>query len=194
MSKASVLDPAKTPRNGAVKGDDGHLNLLLAALQSASQGDFSVRMPGDRTGIEGKIADAFNEIVAANQKMATELKRVGNVVGKQGKTRQRVHFDRSSGAWGDMETSLNELIEDLLRPNREVTRAISAVARGDLQQTVRLDVEGRPLEGEFLRSAKIVNTMIQQLEVFTAEVTRVAREVGADGKLGGQAKVPGVAG
>jgi HAMP domain-containing protein/CheY-like chemotaxis protein/signal transduction histidine kinase len=93
-----------------------------------------------------------------------------------------------------MEVSVNTLVEDLLRPTTEVTRAIAAVAQGNLAQTVRLDVDGRPLEGEFLRSANIVNTMIQQLSVFTAEVTRVAREVGTDGKLGGQAKVPGVAG
>ena len=90
--------------------------------------------------------------------------------------------------------SINTLIEDLLRPTAEVTRAIAGVAQGNLTQTVRLDVDGRPLEGEFLRSANIVNTMIQQLGVFTAEVTRVAREVGTDGKLGGQAQVPGVAG
>jgi HAMP domain-containing protein/CheY-like chemotaxis protein/signal transduction histidine kinase len=93
-----------------------------------------------------------------------------------------------------MEVSVNMLVEDLLRPTTEVTRAIAAVAQGNLTQTVRLDVDGRPLEGEFLRSANIVNTMIQQLGVFTAEVTRVAREVGTDGKLGGQAQVPGVAG
>ena len=93
-----------------------------------------------------------------------------------------------------MEVSVNTLVEDLLRPTTEVTRAIAAVAQGNLTQTVRLDVDGRPLEGEFLRSANIVNTMIQQFGVFTAEVTRVAREVGTDGKLGGQAVVPGVAG
>ena len=98
------------------------------------------------------------------------------------------------GAWDEMEVSVNTLVEDLLRPTTEVTRAIAAVAQGNLTQTVRLDVDGRPLEGEFLRSANIVNTMIQQLGVFTAEVTRVAREVGTDGKLGGQAQVPGVAG
>src|SRR5207248_4790172 len=80
------------------------------------------------------------------------------------------------------------------RPTTEVTGAIAAVAQGDLTQGVRLDVDGRPLEGEFLRSANLVNTMIQQLGVFTAEVTRVAREVGTEGKLGGQAQVPGVAG
>src|SRR5271169_4837711 len=126
--------------------------------------------------------------------MALELKRVGQVIGKKGKTRERARFYESRGAWGEMESSVNTLVDDLLRPTTEVTRAISAVAQGNLTQTVRLDVDGRPLEGEFLRSATIVNTMIQQLSVFTSEVTRVAREVGTDGKLGGQAQVPGVAG
>ncbi|MCC5625681.1 HAMP domain-containing protein, partial [Nostoc sp. CHAB 5715] len=98
------------------------------------------------------------------------------------------------GAWMEMETSVNTLVDDLLRPTAEVTRAIAAVAQGDLMQTVRLDVEGRPLEGEFLRSAMIVNTMIQQLSIFTSEVTRVAREVGTDGKLGGQAQIREVGG
>ncbi len=167
---------------------------LLGALQAVRDGDFSVRLPGHWTGVEGKIADTFNEIVAANAKMAGELERVGMVVGKQGKTRQRVKFPRSTGAWGAMETSVNTLIDDLLWPTHEVTRALAAVAKGDLLQTVRLDVEGRPLEGEFLRSATIVNTMIEQLGVFTAEVTRVAREVGTDGKLGGQAQVRDVSG
>jgi HAMP domain-containing protein/signal transduction histidine kinase/CheY-like chemotaxis protein len=167
---------------------------ILASLQTMRDGDFSVRLPGSWTGLAGKIADTFNEIVAANQQMALELKRVGQVVGKEGLTRERTRFHESRGAWGEMEISVNTLIEDLLRPTAEVTRAIAGVAQGNLTQTVRLDVDGRPLEGEFLRSANIVNTMIQQLGVFTAEVTRVAREVGTDGKLGGQAQVPGVAG
>jgi HAMP domain-containing protein/CheY-like chemotaxis protein/signal transduction histidine kinase len=167
---------------------------LLASLQTMRDGDFSVRLPGSWTGLAGKIADTFNEIVAANQQMAAELKRVGQVVGKEGRTRERTRFHESRGSWGEMEISINTLVEDLLRPTAEVTRAIAAVAQGNLTQTVRLDVDGRPLEGEFLRSANIVNTMIQQLGVFTAEVTRVAREVGTDGKLGGQAQVPGVAG
>src|SRR5205814_1267896 len=130
----------------------------------------------------------------ANQQMGQELKRLGRVVGKQGETRERARFYESRGAWGAMEVSFNTLVDDLLRPTSDVTRAIAAVAQGNLTQTVRLDVDGRPLEGEFLRSAEIVNTMIQQLGVFTSEVTRVAREVGTDGKLGGQAVVPGVAG
>jgi len=170
------------------------LSVILAGLQTMRDGDFSVRLPGAWTGLAGKIADTFNEIVAANQQMAQELKRVGQVVGKEGRTRERTKFHESRGAWGEMEVSVNTLVEDLLRPTAEVTRAIAGVAQGNLTETVRLDVDGRPLEGEFLRSANIVNTMIQQLGVFTSEVTRVAREVGTDGKLGGQAVVPGVAG
>ncbi|HEV7220681.1 MAG TPA: HAMP domain-containing protein, partial [Terriglobales bacterium] len=187
---------AALENNGRSKGTPGvaDLSVILASLQTMRDGDFSVRLPGAWTGVEGKIADTFNEIAAANQQMAQELKRVGQVVGKEGRTRERTRFSHSRGAWGEMGVSVNMLVEDLLRPTTEVTRAIAAVAQGNLTQTVRLDVDGRPLEGEFLRSANIVNTMIQQLGVFTAEVTRVAREVGTDGKLGGQAQVPGVAG
>ncbi|HKR85910.1 MAG TPA: HAMP domain-containing protein, partial [Terriglobales bacterium] len=170
------------------------LSVILASLQRMQEGDFSVRLPGSWTGLPGKIADTFNNIVAANEQMARELKRVGQAVGKEGKTRERIRFHQLKGSWGEMEGYINTLVEDLLRPTTEVTRAIAAVAQGNLTQTVRLDVDGRPLEGEFLRSANIVNTMIQQLSVFTSEVTRVAREVGTDGKLGGQAVVPGVAG
>src|SRR5262249_1250261 len=163
-------------------------------LQSMRAGDFTVRLPGDWTGIAGKIADTFNDIVAANARLASELERVGQTVGRQGKTRQRVRMDRASGAWGEMEVSVNTLMEDLLWPTTEVTRSIAAVAKGDLSQTMRLEVDGRVLEGEFLRSAKIVNKMIEQMSVFTSEVTRVAREVGAEGKLGGQAQVKAVSG
>jgi HAMP domain-containing protein/CheY-like chemotaxis protein/signal transduction histidine kinase len=170
------------------------LGVILSSLQTMREGDFSVRLPVSWTGLAGKIADTFNAIAGANQQIAQELKRVGQVVGKEGRTRERTRFHESRGAWGAMEVSINTLVEDLLRPTEGVTRAIAAVAQGNLTQTVRLDVDGRPLEGEFLRSANIVNTMIQQLGIFTAEVTRVAREVGTDGKLGGQAQVPGVAG
>src|SRR3974390_1931938 len=163
---------------------------LLHALQAVRIGDFSVRLPGDHLGIEGKIADTFNEIVTANERMAQQLEQIGQIVGREGKTRQRVRLGLASGAWGEMETSINVLIDDLLWPTREVTRVIGAVAQGDLLQTVKLDVEGRPLKGEFLQSAMIVNTMIKQLGVFTSEVTRVAREVGTEGKLGGQGEAP----
>ena len=188
--------PPSSRRNGKSKAADESpdLSIILSSLQSMRDGDFTVRLPGTWVGLAGKVADTFNDIVAANQHMSQELKRVGQAVGKQGKTRERARFHESRGAWGEMEVSVNTLVEDLLRPTAEVTRAIAAVAQGDLTQTVRLDVDGRPLEGEFLRSANLVNTMIQQLGVFTAEVTRVAREVGTEGKLGGQAQVPDVAG
>jgi HAMP domain-containing protein/CheY-like chemotaxis protein/signal transduction histidine kinase len=186
--------PVEALSDGLNGGSDGTLRELLHALQAVRVGDFSVRMAGDGVGLTGKISDAFNEIVAANQRMAQELERVGQALGREGKIRHRVTLGIPSGAWGEMELSINTLIDDLLWPTTEMTRAIRAVARGDLQQTVRLDVDGQPLMGEFLQSAMIVNTMIKQLAVFTSEVTRVAREVGSEGKLGGQAEVPGVTG
>ena len=191
----STRRPKANGHNTAVaEYDPSELTLILERMQAMRDGDFSVRLPGSWTGLSGKMADTFNEIAMANQRIAKELRRVGQVVGKKGRTRERARFDESRGAWGEIEDSVNTLVEDLLRPTTEVTRAIAAVAEGNLTQTVRMDVDGRPLEGDFLRSARIVNTMIQQLGVFTSEVTRVAREVGTDGKLGGQAQVPGVAG
>jgi HAMP domain-containing protein/CheY-like chemotaxis protein len=188
--------PDASPEHAAVLAGEanGELRDLLRAMQAMRVGDFSVRLAGDQVGIMGKIADTFNEIVAANERMAMQLEHVGQVVGREGRTRQRVRFGVTSGAWAEMESSINTLIDDLLWPTTEVTRAIAAVAQGDLLQTVRLDVDGRPLQGEFLRSATIVNTMIKQLGVFTSEVTRVAREVGTEGKLGGQAQVREVTG
>jgi len=187
--------------NGASRAGEGHddpteaqLRELLQSLQSMKVGDFSARLPSDWTGVMGKVADAFNDIVASNQRMAAELERVGYTVGREGRTKQRVKFVNRAGAWGEMESSVNSLIDDLLWPTEEMTRAVNAVAQGDLLQTVRLEVDGRPLKGEFLRSAKIVNTMIRQVREFTSEVTRVAREVGTEGKLGGQAQVREVTG
>ncbi len=190
-SNGSLVVDQSAVSTGAADDD---LAIILASLQTMREGDFSVRLPVAWTGLQGKIADTFNDIIAANERIAGELKRVGQAVGKEGRTRERTRFQHLHGSWGEMEVSVNTLVEDLLRPTTEMTRTIAAVARGNLTQTVRQDVGGRPLEGEFLRSATIVNTMIQQLGVFTAEVTRVAREVGTDGKLGGQAQVPGVAG
>src|SRR5439155_22908355 len=160
----SDLDPGTASRSGRrvpkprindASDPDSRPELLLA-LQAMRSGDFSVRMSGDYLGIDGKIADTFNEIIAANQRMAQQLELVGQVVGREGKTRQRVKFGLASGSWADMEGSVNTLIDDLLWPTREVTRAVAAVAQGDLLQTVQLDVDGRPLGGEFLQSANIV--------------------------------------
>src|ERR1700739_2410226 len=151
-------------RKWEANGKPDPLQDLLHALQAMRSGDFSVRMTGDHLGIEGKIADTFNEIVAANQRMAQTLERVGQVVGREGKTRQRVKFALSSGSWADMEGSVNTLIDDLLWPTREVTRAVAVAPQGDLLQTVQLDIDGRPLGGEFLQSADIGTTMCKTLQ------------------------------
>src|SRR5437588_12646684 len=124
--------------------------------------------------------------------MAKEFDRVATVVGKEGRIRQRASLPMASGSWSACVDSVNTLIADLVQPTTEVARVIGAVAKGDLSQTMALEIEGRPLTGEFLRTAKIVNTMVDQLSTFASEVTRVAREVGTEGKLGGQAMVSGV--
>src|SRR5207244_1323566 len=99
-----------------------------------------------------------------------------------------------TGGWAGRVQSVNSLIEDLVHPTSETARVIGAVAEGDLSQSMAVEVEGRPLQGEFLRTARTVNTMVKQLESFASQVTLVAREVGKEGKLGGQAQVKGVSG
>jgi HAMP domain-containing protein/signal transduction histidine kinase/CheY-like chemotaxis protein len=167
---------------------------LLAALLALKKGDFRARLPSDLTGIDGKIADTFNDVIELNQRMANELDRLSRIVGKEGRLSQRASIGSLSGAWADSINSVNALIADLVYPTTEMARVIGAVAKGDLSQTMAMETEGRPLKGEFLRTAKTVNTMVEQLSSFASEVTRVAREVGNEGKLGGQAKVKGVAG
>src|SRR3954463_10345297 len=193
---AKLKVPAANGNGGNGPSATGELDTkkLLRALQSARDGDFSVRLPPDQIGLAGKIADAFNDLVSCNQRLCQELDRAGQMVGKEGKTRVRISSERRNAAWGAMESSVNTLIDDLLWPTAEVTRTITAVAKGDLSQSMRLEADGRPLKGEFLRSATVVNEMITQMGVFTSEVTRVAREVGTEGKLGGQAQVSGASG
>ncbi|MEA3186385.1 MAG: hypothetical protein QOD99_215, partial [Chthoniobacter sp.] len=170
------------------------LKQLLNSLTAFKRGDFSVRLPDEWTGIEGKVADAFNEVIGMNQRMAQELERISRVVGKEGRINQRASLGEISGSWADSIGSVNTLIGDLVHPTSEMARVIGAVAKGDLSQTMATDIDGRPLEGEFMRTAKTVNTVVHQLGAFASEVTRVAREVGTEGKLGGQAQVKGVAG
>src|SRR5215213_8483738 len=167
---------------------------LLSAMLSFRAGDFAARMPADLTGVQGKIADAFNDVAALSERRSQETARVTRAVGKEGKLRQRMTVPGVVGGWSQEVDAINTLIDDLVWPTTEVTRAVGAVAKGDLGQSMALEVDGRALKGEFLRSAKLVNTMIDQLSVFTSEVTRVAREVGTEGKLGGQAQVQGVSG
>ena len=168
--------------------------LLLRTLIAFQKGDFSVRMPVDQIGIAGKIFDTVNAIFEMNDRMRQEFGRISNAVGKEGRISQRVSLGATAGGWADCVESVNELIGDLVRPSTEVARVIGAVAEGDLSQTMTLDVDGRALKGEFLHTARVVNTMVEQLNSFANEVTRVAREVGSEGKLGGQADVKGVAG
>jgi HAMP domain-containing protein/CheY-like chemotaxis protein/signal transduction histidine kinase len=191
----AVENPPSWNGNGsAAYSEEPFTRQILFALVALRNGDFSKRLPVDWIGVHGKIADAFNEILAFNERRANEIARVCRMVGKEGKLEQRMAVPGVTGGWVDEIQALNTLIADLARPTAEVTRAIGAVAKGDLGQSIVLEVDGRPLEGEFLRSAKLVNRMIEQLSVFTSEVTRVAREVGTAGKLGGQAQVQGVTG
>ncbi|MBF9194673.1 HAMP domain-containing protein [Microvirga terrestris] len=168
--------------------------LLLKTLRAFRRGDFSVRLPSDLTGIDGEIAEAFNDIADLNKGLAQELDRVAKVVGKEGRIGERGRLAAATGCWNECIDSVNSMIGDLVQPTTEVARVIGAVAKGDLSQTMQLEIEGRPLRGEFLRIGKVVNTMVGQLSSFASEVTRVAKEVGTEGKLGGQAQVKGVAG
>jgi HAMP domain-containing protein/signal transduction histidine kinase/DNA-binding response OmpR family regulator len=167
---------------------------LLGALVQLRKGDPKVRLPPHWSGVAGRVADAFNDVVEQNANMAEELARLRQVVGKEGKLKQRASLREAKGFWGESIECINSLIDDLVHPTSEVARVIGAVAQGDLSKSMALEVDSRPLEGEFLRTAKTINKMVDQLGNFSAEVTRVAREVGTEGKLGGQAKVKGVAG
>jgi CheY-like chemotaxis protein/HAMP domain-containing protein/GAF domain-containing protein len=192
-SSKRALSP-EPPTTAGPTQDAAFTGQLLAAMLTLRNGDFSVRMPIDHLGVNGKLADAFNEIAMISDRRAREAARVSHAVGKEGKLKQRMVVPGAIGGWADEVSALNGLIDDLAWPTTEVTRAIGAVAKGDLGQAMALEVDGRPLEGEFLRSARLVNNMIDQLSVFTSEVTRVAREVGTEGNLGGQAKVRDVSG
>src|SRR5438132_1700450 len=176
--------------------DDDRLDTkqLLQILSSVRKGDFTVRLPTNWAGIDGKIADTFNDIIEMMSENTKEIERVSRVVGRDGKLSQRVAPATGKGSWKSRVDALNELIENLVRPTAEMARVIGAVAKGNLTETVALEAEGQPLRGEFLSTAKMVNGMVKQLDAFAGEVTRVAREVGTEGKLGGQAVVPGVAG
>src|SRR5689334_13075733 len=178
----------------AVSTEDQHAQQILQVMLAFRDGDLTQRLPAGWSGVFGKIADAFNDVATLNDRRVRENQRVCQAVGKEGKLKQRMSVPGAGGAWADEVSQFNTLVDDLVWPTTEVARAIGAVAKGDLGQSMSLETDGRPLEGEFLRSAKLVNKMIDQLSVFTSEVTRVAREVGTEGKLGGQAEVKGVSG
>jgi CheY-like chemotaxis protein/HAMP domain-containing protein/signal transduction histidine kinase len=168
--------------------------LLLATLMALKKGDFTARMPSDWTGVSGKIADTLNEIIETKEKMVSAVTDVSRVVGREGRLTQRASVPGVVGGWATIISSVNTLIDDLVRPTTEMARVIGAVAKGDLSQTMALEVDGHPLKGQYLRAEDTINVMVDQLRSFASEVTRVAREVGTEGKLGGQAYVPGVGG
>ena len=194
MKKAPLTKKTRRQNRLQANGNDFDTGHLLSALMAFKRGDFSARLPEDWTGVPGKIADTFNAVIERNERMTRELERIGRVVGKEGRIAQRASIGEGTNSWADAIGSINNLIGDLVQPTSEMARVIGAVAKGDLSQTMATEIEGRPLKGEFLHTAKTVNAMVGQLGAFASEVTRVAREVGTEGKLGGQAKVKGVAG
>jgi len=181
----------------AVQDSESELDreALLGVLNTFRRGDFSVRLPVTWKGVNAKIADSFNAIAEMNESMSDELTRISRVVGREGRIDERVSLGEAvRGDWAGWEESINMLISDLVWPLNETARVIGAVANGDLSQKMATQITGRALKGEFKRTATTVNTMVKQLGSFASEVTRVAREVGTEGKLGGQARVRGVAG
>ncbi|MFY1685697.1 HAMP domain-containing protein [Micromonospora sp. WMMD730] len=179
--------------DGSASEHDALLGELSEALRRVGRGDFKVRLPR-RAGAAGEVADAFNEVVSLQERQHLDLRRISRVVGRDGRLTERLDEEGLDGSWAEGQRAVNSLIDDLGRPTTEIARVIMAVADGDLSQHMELEIDGRPLRGEYLRIGRTVNTMVGQLSSFSNEVTRVAREVGTEGKLGGQADVRGVAG
>src|SRR5881296_1402948 len=170
-----------------------HLAELATALAAFRNGDFAVRL-GRRDGLLGDVVDRFNELADQQERRTRELVRVSHVIGREGRMTERLSELADKGDWASSANAVNSMIDDLVRPTTEVARVIEAVAEGDLSQHMALEIAGQPVKGEFERIGTTVNKMVDQLSSFADEVTRVAREVGTEGKLGGQAQVRGVSG
>ncbi|MFB7635495.1 HAMP domain-containing protein [Streptomyces sp. NPDC056149] len=186
--------------NGTTEVDTAALNRLLAALVAMRDGNFRKRLTVSGEGVMSEIAAVFNEVADRNLHLTGELARVRRVVGREGKLTERLEAGAAEGSWAAAIEASNALVDDLVRPVSEVGRVLSAVSEGDLEQ--RMDLRSRssdsssehPLRGEFLKVGRTVNGLVDQLSAFTDEVTRVASEVGTEGKLGGQARVRGMSG
>jgi HAMP domain-containing protein len=190
-ARKARLDPAD--HHATADPAEAVLAELTDALAQLRRGRFDVRLPR-REGAAGALADQFNDMAAVAQRHNRDLLRIGRSVGREGRMGDRLDEESYDGSWGDGARAVNALIDDLAAPTAEIARVIEAVAEGDLSQHMALEIEGRPLRGEYRRIGRTVNTMVDQLSSFADEVTRVAREVGTDGRLGGQADVRGVAG
>jgi HAMP domain-containing protein/signal transduction histidine kinase/CheY-like chemotaxis protein len=166
---------------------------LLRALNALCAGEFSVRLE-PRDGAMAQVVERVNALAVLNERRTRELVRASRVIGREGRMTERLDEVAAEGDWSTGAAAVNSLIDDLVRPTTEVARVIAAVAEGDLSQQMAMEIAGQPVKGEFLRIGTTVNTMVDQLSSFADEVTRVAREVGTEGKLGGQAQVRGVSG
>ena len=186
-------DPVMT-QFGMIDENRNEIEQLVEVLKAVKNGDFSVRLPYEKTGVLSRAGELLNDIIGLNEHMAHEFLRVGKIVGQEGRMTERASVGPAKGSWAASVNSVNQLIGDLVAPTNEVARVITAVAKGDLSQKMSLEIEGRPVRGEFLRIGTTVNSMVDQLNSFASEVTRVAKEVGNEGKLGGQAEVKGVSG
>ena len=183
--------PTQTDQSMATREE---MRTLLATVKAMRKGDFSMRMPALKEGLISEVGEVLNDIIEMNETMANEFVRVRNMVGQEGKMTERVSLGHAKGAWATSVDSINLLIGDLVQPTTEVARVITSVAMGDLSQKMSLEIDGRSVKGEFRRIGTTVNAMVDQLNSFASEVTRVAKEVGTEGKLGGQAHVKGVSG
>ncbi|MFK0256141.1 HAMP domain-containing protein [Streptomyces sp. NPDC090445] len=186
-------------RGGTTEVDTAALNRLLTALVSMRDGNFRKRLTVSGDGVMAEIAAVYNEVADRNLHLTGELSRVRRTVGREGKLSERLETGACEGSWAAAIDASNQLVDDLARPVSEVGRVLSAVAEGDLDQrmdlrTLSADGTGHPLRGEFLKVGRTVNNLVDQLSAFTDEVTRVALEVGTEGKLGGQAQVRGMSG
>jgi methyl-accepting chemotaxis protein len=168
---------------------ENEVERFVEVLKALKQGDFTMRYDAEDGGLLGRAGELLNDIISLNEHMTDELVRVGRVVGQEGKMHERASIGPAKGSWALGMSSVNQLIADLVAPTNEVARVITAVARGDLSQKMVLEIDRRPVRGEFLRIGTTVNSMVDQLNSFAAEVTRVAKEVGNEGKLGGKADV-----
>jgi HAMP domain-containing protein/CheY-like chemotaxis protein/signal transduction histidine kinase len=180
--------------NATVEIKKKDLQELLEALRSARDGETGVRLSAQKRGVMGDVAKAFNGLAERREGLTNELSRVSRVIGREGRMTERAQMKTAKGTWAESIGSVNSMIDDLVRPTIEVSRVLDAVAEGDLSQKMSLKIEGQPVRGEFLRIGTTVNTMLDQLSSFASEVTRVAREVGTEGILGGQARVKDVSG
>ncbi|MEW2072392.1 MULTISPECIES: HAMP domain-containing protein [unclassified Streptomyces] len=195
----SLSKPGRA-RGGTTTVDTAALNRLMVALVAMRDGNFRKRLTVSGDGVMAEIAAVFNEVADRNLHLTGELARVRRMVGREGKLTERLETGASEGSWATAIDNSNALVDDLVRPVSEVSRVLSAVAEGDLSPRMELRTQaapegaGHPLRGEFLKVARTVNNLVDQLSTFTDEVTRVASEVGTEGKLGGQAQVRGMSG